>query len=176
MKKAQIAGQIFIYIIAIVVVGLIIAYGYSAIKGFSEKGEQVEYITLKTSIENSIKSIASDYGSIKRPDISVPGKYEMVCFVDTSISGSEDGLAAIEASSLCTGVGDDRFPQPIVCSGWKNGRNNVYLVPDGTDSFDVGDIEIFNEGRHFICLNVVNNKIHLQLTGKGDRVEISAYE
>ena len=82
MKKGQIAGQIFIYVIAVVVVGLIIAYGYSAIKGFSQKGEQVEYITLKSSLENSVKAIVSDYGSIKRPDISVPGKYEMICFVN----------------------------------------------------------------------------------------------
>jgi hypothetical protein len=175
MRKAQVAGQVFIYIIAVVVVGLIIAYGYSAIKGFSEKGEQVEYITLKTSIENAVKSIASDFGSIKRPDISVPGKYERICFVDKSRADSADDYA------LCkTLPGMEEFFEPIVCSAWKTGRDNVFLVPDGSDSFDVGDISIKNDGKPyaghpFICIDVINNNIRLQLEGKGDKVEVSEY-
>lgn len=170
MKKAQTPGQIFIYIIAIVVVGMIIAYGYSAIKSFGQKGEQVEYITLKTGLESSIKSISSDYGSIKRPDINVPGKYELVCFVDKEKYDS--------ASALCKkNSGDEgKFFNPVACSGWENGRDNVYLIPDGTDSFDVGDIVISNKGNHFICLDVINNRINLQLKGLGDKVEISQYE
>ena len=169
MKKGQTAGQIFIYITAIVIVGFIIAYGYSAIKGFTERGEEVEYITLQKSIENAVKSIASDYGSVKRPDIDVPGKYELVCFVDKSLSEE-----AIETSDICQNrPGREKYNQPIVCSGWKTGRNNVFLVPDGSDSFDVGNIVM--EHGNFICLDVVNNKINLQLTGLGDRVEISSY-
>ena len=169
MRKAQIAGQIFIYIIAIVVVGLIIAYGYSAIKGFTEKGEEVEYITLRTNIENSVKSIASDYGSVKRPDISIPGKYEMVCFVDKARKEAADTTA------ICTQQpGLEKIYQPIVCSGWKTGRDNVFLVPDGSESFDVGTIVM--ETGSFLCLDVVNNKIKLQLTGLGDKVGVSQHE
>jgi hypothetical protein len=167
MKKAQIAGQIFIYIIAVVVVGLIIAYGYSAIKGFSKKGEQVEYITLKSNIENSVKSIVSDYGSIKRPDIDVPGKYKLVCFVDKEKYDANSAICK-ETSSL------EDYHQPIVCSGWEIGRDNVYLTPDGSDSFDVGEIVIENKDA-FMCFEVVNNKIKLQLTGLGDKVEVSGY-
>ena len=55
MKKAQIAGQIFVYIIAVVVVGFIVVYGYSAIKGFSERGEEVESISLRKDLENSVQ-------------------------------------------------------------------------------------------------------------------------
>ncbi|MBN1544050.1 hypothetical protein JW898_01155 [Candidatus Woesearchaeota archaeon] len=179
-KRAQIAGQVFIYIIAIVVVGLIVAYGYSAIKGFTQRGEEVEYITLRTGLENSVKSIVSDYGSIKRPDIDIPGKYEMVCFVDK-------GRASDAGSSVFCGSGstgdsqlDSVLHQPIACSGWKTGRDNVFLIPDGSDSFDVGTIVISNagepySGQPFICFDVVNNKIKMQLKGLGDKVEVSKY-
>lgn len=176
MKRAQIAGQIFVYIIAIVVVGLIIVYGYSAIKGFTEKGEQVEYITLKTNMENAFKSIVSDYGSIKRPDLDVPGKYEMVCFVQT------ERKAAADTTDLCRKDGpDDELYEPVVCSSWKIGTDNLYLVPDGSESWDVGPITIKNDdkpyaGQPFICFEVNNNKINMQLKSLGDKVEISHYE
>jgi hypothetical protein len=172
--KAQIAGQIFIYAIAIVVVGLIIVYGYSAIKGFRDRGEEVEYITLKTNIENSVKSIASDYGSIKRPDFVVPQKYTAVCFVQ------RDSKEGASSEGLCNPVGDDYWP--VACEGWKAGRNNVFLVPDGSAAFDVGDIKVaeldgatVNE-RNYVCAPVVNGRVLVQLKGLGDRVLVSIYE
>lgn len=168
-KKAQTAGQIFVYVLAIVVVGLIIAYGYSAIKDFTEKGEQVEYITLQKGLENSVKAIMSDYGSVKRPDVNVPGAYEMICFMDREKADGADGTA------LCTEVPEEeKLYQPIACSGWKTGRNNVFLIPDGSDAFDVGNI-VIKDNRPFICLDVINNKVNLQLKGLGDKVEVSQY-
>ncbi len=176
MRKAQVAGQIFIYIIAIVVVGLIVVYGYSAIKDFRKKGEEVEHITLKTNMQNAFKSIISDYGSIKRPDFDIPGKYTMVCFVDTA------NKAAADSSDLCRqDGGDDPLFEPVVCSGWKIGKDNVYLVPDGSESWDVGKIIFSSDnnpfaGQHFMCFDVVNNKIKIQLKSLGDKVEISKYD
>jgi hypothetical protein len=52
----------------------------------------------------------------------------------------------------------------------------VYLVPDGSESFDVGEIVITEGDLPFMCLEVINNKIKLQLMGLGDKVEISEYE
>ncbi len=174
MKKAQIAGQIFIYIIAIVVVGLIIVFGYRSIKDFTAKGEQVEYITLKNSMENSFKSIVSDYGSIKRPDFDVPGKYTMVCFVDHTIKDE----AAINTYSLCRQEGS--VYEPVICSSWKIGDDNVFMIPDGSESWNVGPITFKNDnkeysGQPFMCFDVVNNKIKMQLKSLGDKVEISEY-
>ncbi|HII71285.1 TPA: hypothetical protein HA265_00855 [Candidatus Woesearchaeota archaeon] len=153
MKKAQIAGQVFIYIIAIVVVGLIMVYGYSAIKGFTQKGEQVEYITLKTNMENAFKSIVSDYGSVKRPELDIPGKYRMVCLVD------KDAKQVADTTSLCRKEGaEDPIYEPVVCSSWKIGNDNVYLIPDGSESWDVGKIVFNNQnkpysGQPFICFD-----------------------
>ena len=169
MKKAQVPGQIFIYIIAIVVVGFIVVYGYSSIKTFTAKGEQVEYISFKTAVENSIKSLASDYGSVKRPDIGVPSKYTHVCFVDKS----NYATGKSNPGSPCN-QNPEETHSPVACSGWENGRNNVFLLPDGSDSFDVGNIA-FGPSTYSVCLKVVNGKIPLQLEGLGDKVMISNY-
>jgi hypothetical protein len=166
MRKGQVAGQIFIYIIAIVVVGFIILYGYSAIKTFRQRGEEVEYISLKTSIENSIGSIASDYGSVKRPDFTVPSKYTSVCFVDKSASE-----AGIDAQEICQ-------EEPIMCEAWKTHRNNVFLIPDGSEAFDAGVISITkgnDDNAPYLCVPVVNSRLRVTLTGKGDRVQVEEY-
>jgi hypothetical protein len=179
MKKAEIAGEIFIYVIAVVVVGFILIYGYSAIKDFSKRGEEVEYISLKTDFENAFKSITSDYGSVKRPSVSIPGKYEFICFVKRGLSEGD-----IDLTPLCTG-GVAGYPaglrSPIACSAWKNGRSNVFFLPDGSDNFDVGEIQLSSgtdrsSDLPFLCLEVVNNKINLQLKGLGSKVEVSEYE
>ncbi|MFC1742273.1 hypothetical protein ACFL3V_07095 [Nanoarchaeota archaeon] len=170
MRKAQIASQIFIYIIAVVVVGLIIAYGYSAIKSFSEKGEQVEYITLKSNIENAVKSLTSDYGSVKRPDIGISGKYDAVCFVN-----KDRGREKANTSALCQEFDDQKeYFQPVACEGWKLERDNVFLIPDGSESFYAGEM-VIAKNEDFLCIDVINNRINLQLKGLGDKVEVSNY-
>ena len=167
-RKAQEAGQIFIYITAIVVVGFIIVYGYSAISKFTKRGQEVEYISLKTAMENSFKAIVSDFGSIKRPDIDIPGKYTAVCFIDKGMWGGKG------TTPICNSNGPaDKYNSPIACSAWiENGRSNVFLLPDGSDNFDVGTIQMDGP---YICFNVVNNKIRLQLESLGDKVKVTEY-
>jgi len=182
MKKAQSAEQIFIYIVAIVVVGLIILYGYSAIKGFTQRGEEVEFITLKTGLENSFKSIVSDYGSVKRPDISVSSKYEMICFVDKSRPDGDIDNTAICNKAIADAQKLSDLYQPIMCAGWKTHRDSIFLLPDGSQSLDVGTTLVIKNdnqpyaGQPFLCIKAVNNKIKLQLAGLGDKVEASEYE
>ena len=38
-KKAEVASQIFVYIIALVVVGMVIVFGYKAIKNFGSRSK-----------------------------------------------------------------------------------------------------------------------------------------
>ncbi|MBT7903481.1 hypothetical protein HN587_06480 [Candidatus Woesearchaeota archaeon] len=144
---------------------MILVYGYKAIKSFGERGEQVEYISLKSDLENAFKGIKTDYGSIKRPVIQIPGKFKKICFVEP---GKHSGTAPI-----CQ-PGNSEY-EPLVCSGWEIGRNNVFLCPDCSESFNVEEIEIVNNGEPYICFETVANKINLQIEGKGDRVKITKY-
>ncbi|MBI4739180.1 hypothetical protein HY772_06510 [Candidatus Woesearchaeota archaeon] len=160
-SKAQIVGQVFIYAISIIMIALILAYGYKAIKDFSKRGEEVALITLKSSMQNAFKGIVSDYGTIKRPDLDIPGKYKKVCFT----ASESDGVG----TPLCMAGTADY--EPLVCSVW-GGRDNTFLLPDGSDAFSVGEITI-EGGAPYACFNVLNNKIKLQLKSLGDKVEIS---
>ena len=124
---------------------------------------------MKTILENTFKSIVSDFGSIKRPDISVPSKYKQVCFVNLQINSP----GAIASQEICTDSDNSLNYEPLVCAGWKTGRDNLYLLPDGSDAFNVGPITI--KGKNWHCFRVVNSKIKMQMKSLGDKVELCDY-
>ncbi|MBU0461981.1 MAG: hypothetical protein KJ574_05325 [Nanoarchaeota archaeon] len=181
-RKAQMPGQIFIYILAIIIVGVIIAYGYTAIKDFSARGEQVAFISFKTDFENTVKTMVSDYGTIKRPEFSIPQKYKKVCVIDFK-KGYSEGYSSDTVTCI---MGDQVKFEPLVCNAWKQGASqygsnpnsqitlsNVFLTPDGSDSFNVDKIRVASG---ILCAPVKNGKIKMQFKSLGDGVEISLYE
>lgn len=178
-KKAQQPGQIFVYILAIIVVGGIVLYGYNAIKDFSDRGEQVAFVAFKTEFENTVKTMVSDYGTIKRPDMAVSGKYKRVCVVDFSKPYSPGSVG-----TLCA-FGDPES-EPLVCKAWERGSQqyiqnpgkdiqlqNIFLTPDGSDSFNVDHITTGQDDAGMICAKVKNGKAHFQFKSLGDSVEIT---
>jgi len=83
MKKAQLYGQIFVYILSLVLISFILIYGYNSIKNFKQKAEQVSCLKFKNDLRNSVDSILSDYGSVQRKDLQVCSGYNQVCFVES---------------------------------------------------------------------------------------------
>jgi hypothetical protein len=87
-SKGQIAGQVFIYMMAVIVIGGIALVGYSAIKNITGKSCDVEKITFKSDMENLIEKYTS-YGSVNKKTLRAPCEYDTVCFVDATMIGSD---------------------------------------------------------------------------------------
>ena len=49
-RKSQLSGQVFIYILALVIIGGIIAYGYYAIASLKNRADQLAFIEFKNSL------------------------------------------------------------------------------------------------------------------------------
>ena len=79
--KSQMIGQIFIYVLAVIIIGFILVFGYKAIKSFTERSEQVSFVKLNGDLSNMVEIIAPDYGSVKIRSFDVPSEYRKVCFV-----------------------------------------------------------------------------------------------
>ena len=153
--KAQMVGQIFIYILAVILVAFILIYGYNAVQTFKTRAEQVSYIKFKTDVESAIKSISSDYGSIKKAEFLVPSGYREVCFIDLDHPVVPSGHPIIK-DSVESGV-----------------KENLFLVREiEEESFYVGKIEVAGNS----CIEVKAGKIKVQLEGKGDHAIISEWE
>ena len=161
--KSQMIGQIFIYVLAVILIGFILIYGYNAITTFREKSEQVFFVKLKNDLSNMVEIISPDYGSVKIRNFEVSG-YNKVCFVKNfpdfppTLSGT--GYPIMEDSV------NDKV------------ERNVFLIKDGTiEALLIGDITVDkdNDGIEddIICIRVVSNRIEIKFEGKGDHALLS---
>ncbi len=157
MRKSQLYSQIFIYILTIVLVSFILVYGYNAIQNFKNRAEQVSCLKFKNDLTNSIGSILSDFGNIKRKDFQLCSGYTKVCFVET-----------FERPSLPSNI------DPIIKdSVLSNSGRNVFLAENiAKESFYAGNISVEPD---VLCIKAANSKISLKLEGKGNHVVLSQW-
>ncbi|MBS3130982.1 hypothetical protein J4212_00980 [Candidatus Woesearchaeota archaeon] len=161
MKKAQLISQVFIYIVAVLVTAFILGFGYKAIASFKEKAGQASELKLRNDMTNAVKTISSDYGSVRVMDIRVPGGYNEVCFVKTYNGFPSDQSAATIAD------------YPIIKNSIdSNSEDNVFLVDNiERSSFAIGKID---PDPDFLCAKIPSGILRLKLEGMGDHTRISA--
>jgi hypothetical protein len=162
-KRAQLIGQVFIFIIAGIVFVLILAYGYKAIMSFLQTGEQVQLTDFRNQFESSITTIKRDYGSVQRIDLRVPTKTEEICFVTAN------------ADDLRSTAWQESFKQnrTLMYNAWLTSGYNIFLVPTQTTSITIPDILIDPEG--YLCMPVAGGMISLRVEGMGNKAKISAW-
>lgn len=156
-KKAQ-AQQIFTWIIAIVMMSLLILFGYRSIVSLKDRGEQVKYLEFKNDLTSTFET-TMDYGSERRVSLSAPSGYNEVCFV--SFEGGID-----------LGLMDD-YPlikDSVEFQLGKEVTENVFLVESvAENSFKVDNLRV--DG-NFLCIEVRSGKINFRVAGFGRYSEI----
>lgn len=161
-KRSQIPGQIFIYIIAIILFSFVLVYGYNAIKGFKERSEQITYIKFKTDLISTVKRVSPDYGTLKREEFFIGGDYTKVCFVQ-SYKQEENKIYIL-----------NHITNPIVNDSVK-GRDisNAFLFKKAApEPLEIGEINV-TDG--YLCIDIINGKAKIQFEGKGDHTYISSW-
>ncbi len=167
MKNSQVIGEIFIYILAILLFSLIMLYGYNSIKSLGEKADTVILLQMEKHLSSSVKKIASDYGTVIKEELVIPNQYDKVCFIDLSYTGQQ-------STNICL-LGNNDY-NPVICNSWKDKiSKNMFLISKNFDvsSMGVGNIKISNS--HYFCQNVIFGKVILRLEGRGSYVELSGW-
>ncbi len=183
-NKAQILGQVFTYILAIMLAAMILLFGYNAIfgkDGFLHRTEQIALTSLKTEIEREIKNTASDPGRIKRLELSLPSKYRKICFVDLKYVDKTSTCLCSNQNS-CAGSQDYN---PTICNAWQDQTQNIFLVPMADIEITTGklrtkiatgcQIDASDTGAGYICLPVVSSKAVIRIEGCGDMANIYSW-
>jgi len=160
-KRGQIAGEIFIYILAVIVIGGIALVGYKAIGGIVTKTCQAEKATFNNDIASMIERYNS-YGSVNIKSIKVPCDYNTICFVDTSIIGNAS-FGCIESNII-----RDSVTNSI--------EQNIFVLSDKS-TIPIGYSDIISLGdtnrNKCLCIEERNKKFYITFSGKGSVTEIS---
>ena len=147
-------GQVFVYIVTIVVVGLILLFGYNAIMTVKGKSDEIILTKFKSDVANMVEITASDFGTVKIKSFELPARYTKACFVKNK-GGFPDASSTLFNK------------YPIMKDSVQDKVNkNLFLVEDSVrTSFFVGDIDV-TDG--VLCFSATNNKIKVKFEGKGN--------
>lgn len=161
MKKAQLYGQIFIYALTLVLISVILVYGYTSIKNFRQKTEDIVAAKFQNDIKNFIQSITNDYGSVSKKELQVSGGITQVCFVETyQLFDKSNPTGNLQLNNL-------------VKNSIRDSDKNVFLLENTLkSSFSAGKISVDND---VLCIKPAGNRIVLRLEGKGDHTKISEW-
>jgi len=160
-SKAQMIGQIFIFILAGLVFILIIGYGYKAIQYFMERQEQVILVDFRSDLEIAIEGVKRDYGTIRKLRLKLPSKYHGICFFD-SITCAESPPELI--------LYNQKISVAWAQAACKTKSANVFIIPRALD-LDFPDIEVDNG---YVCIPNLDG-VTIKLEGTGRKAKISPW-
>ncbi|MFH1398730.1 MAG: hypothetical protein ABIG95_01305 [Candidatus Woesearchaeota archaeon] len=163
--KSQIQSQIFVYILGAIIMSLVLLFGYRSIRGMIGRGEQTSLLKFKSELKSTIATVSQDYGSIKLAEFEIPSGYRAVCFVNLTY----------DRNHLLDKIDGNHYPyiRDVVMDILDNSnahKQNVFLMPPGTESDYVGNISV-NTGFH--CFNASQKKIKIKIEGFGNRAILS---
>jgi len=163
-------SQVFVFIVAAIMFAFILIFGYNAITDFLEKGETVEFYQFKSSLENSVQQIYSEYGAVRQEDYFLPVDYEQVCFVDLD-STPDSSLASVDpiAYDVWTTAHESSNPEE---RGYAAADENVFLKPGAPVAIKVYKLDLQNSDGQpvgYLCQNISKGQFTLRLEGKGSR-------
>lgn len=161
MKKSQLYGQIFIYALTLILISIILVYGYTSIKNFKQKTEDISSLKFQKDLRNAIGGITNDFGSVSRKEFQLGGDITQVCFAETfQPFDRSNPISNIQLNSL-------------VKNSIKDSGKNVFLLENTLrSSFFAGKISV---DKDVLCIKPTNNRIILRLDGKGDHAVLSEW-
>ena len=144
---------------AIIILSLILLFGYKSVKDLITKSDQIDYIHFKTKLESTIKRV--DYGDRLIEEFSVPKAYKEICFIDLIKDPAPFPF---------------KTDYPIIHDSWDNDvKTNVFLVAskEDTESFYVEKIIVNNAGDDYLCFSATRGKIKASFEGIGRDIQVS---
>jgi hypothetical protein len=156
-NKAQISGQVFIYILAVVMIGLLFFIGIKAIGSILNTFQNTNIDSLKSDFQSDVGTVARQYGSVKQSEINLPSKFDEICFVDAM--DEEEGKFLFDISKI-----KNNLIRDSVLSGAKE---NVFLMKKGVwqDKFTADKLDVQAD---YLCLKN-EGKLAVWLRGTGKK-------
>jgi hypothetical protein len=167
--------QIFFFIFAIIVIGLLLLFGVKYIMELGEKVDQIDVVRFKTALEGYAEEISPVYGRWKKLEIDVPTGITKVCFVQHETSDGNPYLYHTTQGLCDSSHQDYNF---LMCQAWQDDQTrNVYTNPfDGLDvGIDLGPIETGSVDEYYLCLDTTAHYVRIKMTGYGDHVLIEEW-
>lgn len=158
-KKTQISAQIFIYLMAVVIIGVILLVGYKSITTLINNGKLINIDNFKKIFEQDILTYAKQYNSQKKIQEKLPPNgFDEICIADSRINQKF-------STELKNNPQLENYPL-IKVSIENDADYNIFLLNKKKiiDSFYIDKLDVLD---NFICINKKEKKeVWIRGTGK----------
>ena len=165
MKKSQIQAQIFVYVLAMIVIALVLLYGYRGISTMKDRAKQIDILSFKGETMKAIEKVSNDYGTVRVPILNAPPEHTEICFIDMQGHSPAQDLES---------------EHPLVYEAWGDESANVFLINDLVEeSFLIGDKDnylIAIDPPHYLCMHIKNREVKIKIEGIGGKAKLSLPE
>jgi|SRR3989344_3621544 len=159
-QNAQVTTQVFMFILAVIILGVIILYGYQAITKFLATSSDVAMADFQNQFISAVESIKRDYGSVSKLELALPKKITQICIVD---------------SDTTKNIGDFATTHERMYSSWVKSGENIFLTPTQAQPIKINDITV-QENNGYFCQTNSLGKITIRLEGQGDKAIVSRWQ
>ena len=66
-----------------IIITLVLIYGYNAIQGFISKSDDVNYVQFKTDLFNAVETQKTEYRSVIKKEMMLPRGYTEIVVIDS---------------------------------------------------------------------------------------------
>jgi hypothetical protein len=171
--RSQINSQILVYILAVIIMAIVLLFGYKAIRDMMSGADTVELLTFKSDINTGISKLSTQYETTKFFTFKVPAGFRELCFVDLDFGTRPNGNVPTipDSYALIKNVVPDMLTNSV-------DPKNLFLCPKCTDQLYVGNIILKNQSDpdrdyDFLCFPVKKGFVKLSIKGRGNGVTIS---
>ncbi len=168
LKRGQL-NHLFIYIFSIIVIALIVLFGYYIISEFTSMTNEAKLVDFRAEIVNNLKTIK--HGNFINLEYHLPLNIKEACFVDLEgIFGTKTiSQGLITKSPLIASKVEDAKKENFR-------RDNMFLLGDkGKIEFStyIGKIKL--GGPNYYCKPIEKGVLEINAEGKGDGVSFASY-
>ena len=167
--KGQVVGQVFMFMLAIIIFSGVLLYGYKAVGTFMGEQERVELLEFQDLLGREVDRIALKHGSVKRIDVRLPSVFNRACFVDVEAYLGSDNLDMKNNLSI---------NEPMILRNMEGGaKQNVFLFPPPETPITLDSMRIDEAAHslHYFCIENKGGPLALRLRGQGGKALVSAW-
>ena len=193
-RKAQLVNNIIIFVVGLIVIGLVLLFGYSTIQSFSEDRCDVIRLQFGTDLNTAIDR-NKNWGANRVAILNAPCQAAHICFVDRRIVDTDNfgNDIATFATNIDVEPYTQQVRQVINDSVWVNqgigeaqrDYTNVFSVTEDGEiqplerySTQAAAIRVIDDSEKAsaACHPVRNGRLEIRMQGNGETARVRAVE
>ncbi|MFH1591206.1 MAG: hypothetical protein ABIC95_04730 [archaeon] len=134
-KRAQIPGQVIIYIFGAAVVIMVLFFGLRAVTSLGQQSKDIARVNFEKSLNREISQLVVEWGSMSEKTFSLPAGVNRICFIDATIDPMDPSEITTENLAKLN---------PIMVNYWKSAnadesKENVFLIGEQVEPIFIGE-------------------------------------